>query len=212
MNRKSIYSSKIIFGLTFLSGFINILGILLFDTTTSHNTGNISNLSISFVLRDIERVSKLLLCVLLFFLGSFLMGLLYYKKKDNYGYLYGHLLTFQGLSLIPFNFIHSELIIFLIALFMGMQNGIVIFFEGIKVRCTHMTGYLTDSAHEFASYFIGNRAMGRLKFYIKSILLFFMGGLVASFIFIFSKKLLLPFATILYFLMSFLIYRERKTV
>lgn len=209
MNRKSIYSSKIIFGLTFLSGFINILGILLFDTTTGHNTGNISNMSISFALKDIEKVSKLLFCVLFFFLGSFLMGLLYYKKKENYGRIYGYLLMFQGLSLIPFNFINFQLLVFLIALFMGMQNGVVIFFEGIKVRCTHMTGYLTDSAHEFASYFIGNRAMGRLKFYIKSISLFFMGGLVASFIFLFSKKLLLPFATMFYFSLSFLISRER---
>ena len=184
--------------LTFTSGFLNVFSIRLFYLPVSHHTGNIGSLVRSLSAGNYRAFCYTGLVVFCFFAGSFFSGLIFHKQKfelkRRYGlFLMGFAAVFFMLFLItPFRILQ----VYVTACILGMQNGLFIYYDGIVVRTTHLTGSLTDAALALAASIRGNEPKKRFAgFYLINIGSFFCGGLTASHL---SPALFLPAAALFY--------------
>jgi len=169
--------------LTFLAGAMNISAILLFSTTITHHTGNISKAAIALGSGDMNSLWALLGYMGLFSIGSVISGFLFYERTQGMKIMYTLLPIMFGIVLyITLKLTTNENILLqTIAFGMGLQNGTFIKIRGILVRTTHMTGYLTDAAFSLGAVLHGNvHELWRFLWYFFSILIFFTGGIVAT--------------------------------
>lgn len=168
-------------GLTFLAGGINIAGILLAGQAISHYTGALSESSIALGKGNWSMLVNLGLTIALFFLGSVLAGYIYHDHKPELLKFHYILPVGFGVFLILNGLFFKTAYLPLFALGMGIQNGSLIEFEGISVRTTHMTGYLSDAAGSFGQVLHGHTSeRKKMKFYLFSILCYFAGGALTS--------------------------------
>ncbi len=168
-----------ILSLTFASGYANIVAIISFVYPVSHVTGLTSQLALAMATRDFTLLTFLAKGFILFFLGSTLSGILFHQRKFQLRRRYGGILFLGGI--ICFLLRSSGLLHYFLIFYMGLINGMFIYYNGVLVRTTHVTGYLTDAGFEFGS---GLRRRGGhvwgIAFYLGSILFFFLGGYVAT--------------------------------
>ncbi|NLB33985.1 MAG: DUF1275 domain-containing protein [Tissierellia bacterium] len=176
-NDKFFY--KYIGELTFLAGTVNICAIVFLELTITHYTGTLSNAAIALANGEFTKFSETLSCVVTFFLGSIISGYINYERKSNLTKYDSILPILFGITMhITVNItVNSMILLSVISLGMGIQNGTYIKLKGILVRTTHMTGHLTDAGFCLGSLLHGNRDDAwKLMFYMSSILLFFFGG------------------------------------
>lgn len=196
--------------LTFLAGYVNVEGIFEYNVTVSHYSGNISNFSVSLIKGDKARALLLISCIILFFLGSFLIGLVNQRDIRTPRDRYKWILFFQGIGLMVV-YHHFEFTLpYLLAFYMGIQNGAFALYRGIRVRFTHMTGYLTEAALETAAHFRGNKRGKYIIFYLISMFSFAFGGISAALIEIYNPDILVPLSAILYFVVAFGLHKTTK--
>lgn len=165
--------------LTFLAGTVNTCAIVFLELSITHFTGNISNAAIALANGEFTIFSQTLSCVMTFFLGSIISGYINYERKSNLTKYDSILPILFGITMhITVNItVNSMILLSVISLGMGIQNGTYIKLKGILVRTTHMTGHLTDAGFCLGSLLHGNRDDAwKLMFYMSSILLFFFGG------------------------------------
>ena len=168
--------------LTFLAGVVNVCAMLLLELTITHSTGNISKAAISLANGEFNAFSEILFYIILFFIGSTISGYIYHEKKTDITKYDSILPIFFGIIMfIAIKTTTGNIVILrIISLGMGMQNGSYIKLKGIIVRTTHMTGYITDAGFCLGALLHGNRKDAwKLRFYIISILTFFLGGFVS---------------------------------
>jgi len=158
---------------------ILVFSIRLFYLPVSHHTGNIGSLVRSLSAGNYRAFCYTGLVVFCFFVGSFFSGLIFHKQKfelkRRYGlFLMGFAAAFFMLFLItPFRILQ----VYVTACILGMQNGLFIYYDGIVVRTTHLTGSLTDAALALAASIRGNEPKKRFAaFYLINIGSFFCGG------------------------------------
>lgn len=166
--------------LTFLAGAVNIAAILLFETTISHHTGNLSKAAIALGDGQFVLFGFMALALGMFFLGSMVSGYLFYDRTGELKLLYAALPTSFGVVLfVTHYFTHESLYLLMVmALGMGLQNGTFIRVRSILIRTTHMTGYLTDAAFSLGAILRGNtHEFWKFSLYGGSIVIFFLGGL-----------------------------------
>ena len=195
--------------LTFLGGATNISAIMLFETTITHHTGNISKAAIALASGHWTVFFLLLSYLALFSLGSVLAGFLFYRRHDHLKLLYTILPIVLGVSLfLALRFAASEAILLMvISLGMGLQNGTYFKVRGIVIRTTHMTGYLTDAAFALGAVLKGNRhELWRASWYFISILVFFIGGMVATVIVLAAGKIVLELIAAAYVALGLFVY------
>lgn len=145
MNKKTILMWM--FSLIGLSGLLNVLVISLFSTTISHVTGLLSYFSIAVVNNDSLKLKVILLSIVAYLVGSIISGFIIGTREFVLRKRYGYISSSIGLSiLIVFEVFktHDIKIVYMMALLMGLQNGMILNFKGVIVRLTHMTGNLTD--------------------------------------------------------------------
>lgn len=184
MNQKSqkLFYLTWIESLTFLAGAINICAIVLYGMTITHYTGNISNAAIAIGNGQILTHSKFLSYIILFFLGSVIAGLLSHEQKSDLRKYHSVIpILFGILILVVFKYFNSDVAILRVLAFgMGIQNGICKKVDGVLVRTTHMTGYITDAAFSLVSILRGHSEQAwKLRFYLISIFAYFAGGLAS---------------------------------
>lgn len=183
---RKIFLMSWIGGITFLAGATNISGIILFGEAVSHYTGNISNAAIALANEDFKLFGSLLSIVILFFLGSTVSGLLFYRKNsNNMKRLYTFLPIIYGVIILLMFFLNkNRMIIFcFFAFYMGVQNAFHLKVRGSTLRITHITGYLTDAGLVLSVVLKGGlKESWKVLFYIFSITCFFLGGLVSTII------------------------------
>jgi uncharacterized membrane protein YoaK (UPF0700 family) len=189
LTRNRIFTLIWITSLTFLGGATNISAIMLYETTITHHTGNISKAAIALASGNFGMFGILLSYLGLFSLGSVIAGFLFYRRTKHLRVLYTLLPIVLGLSLhvcLKF-FASQEIILLAVAFGMGLQNGTYFKVRGVMVRTTHMTGYLTDAAFSLGAVLKGNdHELWKVGWYFASIVVFFIGGIVATFIVIAS--------------------------
>ena len=80
---------------------------------------------------------------------------------------------FSGGSLV-FLLKDSPLLHLFLFFYMGVLNGMFIFYKDVVVRTTHVTGYLTDAGFELGAALRGGSGHGwKILFYLGSLGLFF---------------------------------------
>lgn len=119
--------------------------ILLFAQMLAGHTGSLTNAAILFADGDLDAM----FC-LLWISFSFLVGLLLvvFFPTDRFQprLHYGSFLIVMGLILLLFNFMGYNNWYFLtyVALTLGIQNGMFVFYHGLVIRTTALTGTITD--------------------------------------------------------------------
>lgn len=212
MSAKHNMQKPMILALTFLSGFVNVMGIMLFEIPVSHFTGNITQISMGILGGDASRAIQLGLCFLLFFLGSFVTGYIHYCNRPRLKNHYEYVLVAQALFLILYQMAFPSQLLFLIAFYMGIQNGVFVFYDDIRVRFTHMTGYLTEAALDTAAFLNGKHTGKRIWFYLSSILTFLVGCIAAVIVGLYRKNILVMTTFMLYLSIGTLLYMEKNPV
>lgn len=209
LTKHRIFTLSWITSLTFLGGATNIAAILLFETTITHHTGNISKAAIALASGDFTVFGMLFSYLLLFSLGSVLAGTLFYKRHDHLRILYTLMPIVLGASLwLTRRLTNSEAIILMvISLGMGLQNGTYFKVRGIVIRTTHMTGYLTDAAFSLGAVLKGNRHESwKVIWYFASIGVFFVGGMVATWIVLWTKVNIMDVIAVAYIALGIFVY------
>ncbi len=196
--------------LTFMSGYVNVEGIIECGVTLSHYSGNFSNIAIGSILGDLKRVQLLASCVILFFTGSLLIGMVNQREFRTPRNRYKWILVVQGLVLIIVYNRFNNILPYLLAFYMGIQNGAFAMYKGIRVRFTHMTGYLTEAALELAAILRRKASSERFIFYLFSIFSFVCGGIIAAIIEIYNHDILIPLSSFLYLIVAYGLHRTTR--
>lgn len=151
------------FLLSFNAGCINAGGFLATGKFVSHVTGFATLFGVDLI-EDRPESSLAILSVPLFFLfGSFISGMLidrpiHYKKKPHFDYVMGlsaiclFLATGGGIVILShigsfgqvFKLEQVYILLALLCLACGLQNGAVTTASGSTIRTTHLTGITTD--------------------------------------------------------------------
>ena len=120
--------------------------------------------------------------VCFFFLGSFLGGLIFPDDEQRLRTFYSAVpFCFAGLSLalhcVP---LPEPIQLYALCVMLGVQNSLPIRFNGAKVRTTHMTGNVTDSAFFLGKAARGDRFAAAKSLYYFSLFFAFFAGSVAG--------------------------------
>ena len=135
---------------------------------TSHMTGNIARLGVNVAEHDYRAAIAALALVFAFFLGAFSSSLILQSHDRPSPRSYALALSLETLLLIAFMLLEGKTHGWLGARFadskasilcfaMGLQNSLVTFISGARVRTTHLTGVVTDLGIEVARWFRWHR-------------------------------------------------------
>lgn len=179
--------------LTFIAGMTNIFTVKTFSASTSHQTGNITNLAIN-IYDDKAFNSILFLTIFLFFCGAVISGFLFHEKNLGLQRKYGIAIILCGIIINLISLIKNNdlAILCILTLIVGFQNGLFIKSNGILIRTTHFTGYLTD-----AGFLLGSVIRGHFKdakaiaMYFILIIFFILGGILSAYCVDFKKQTLI---------------------
>ncbi|NMB29320.1 MAG: DUF1275 domain-containing protein [Clostridiaceae bacterium] len=171
--------------MTFSAGFINAETLLGPAFTSSHHTGNLTQLAAALKNGRWTLALTYLGMIVAFFMGSTIAGMLFYQCEIGHSKRYGYFLLMSGTLYALMSFtLPSELLLipcFFAALSLGIQNGILLNYHGVTTRTTHMTGYLTDAGIE-----LGKRLRGaqterwKLPYLTLHILIYVVGSVVGA--------------------------------
>ena len=135
-----------IFALVFMAGALNAAGFLQFAQTLSHMTGNITKLGLTLTGVSPEPFWWFLLILLSFFLGATASGYAFPTHSRGQWRRCGLVLVVSGLLLLLSKLAYGliPLRMCVLALVLGVQNGLALRYRGILTCTTHITGHLTD--------------------------------------------------------------------
>ena len=149
------------FLLAFNAGCINAGAFLTTGRFVTHVTGFATLFGVDLANRDIDLAVSMLSVPVFFLMGAMIAGLLidspiHFHKKPHYDYVMGLCslcLLAAGLAGqfnqfgafgIPFHLDDKYVLLALLCLASGLQNGALTTSSGSSVRTTHMTGLTTD--------------------------------------------------------------------
>lgn len=200
--------------LTIMAGYINTYTLVNYSYTTSHLTGNLSNLAINISQGNGEKFLVLFSIILIFCLGSFFTGLIFERGKNNL-FIYSYVLVFFSLLLVILSFFNmgSMIVVYGLAMISGMQNALPISYGGVGVRTSHMTGYVTDLGWELADLVRGRkRDASKARLFIISIGFFILGSYMAAFSATTTSKLNLYMMALVYFLLGLVTFIKLRVL
>ncbi len=171
--------------LVLLAGAINTGGVLKYQQTVSHMTGNLTKLGVS--LHGLEEDAVLLGGMLLsFILGSTLSGLAFPRHTAHQWKRCGVVLIACGLMLLTFDWLPlgDGVLVCVLCFTMGAQNGLAVRYRGILARTTHVTGHLTDCGAALGRMLLNSgQRVAELRlflFHLSCVLSFLLGVVVAA--------------------------------
>lgn len=157
-------SNRVVFHwylLSFNGGFINACGFLATGRFVSHVTGFATLFGVDVTHRELDAAVGILSVPFFFLLGAFLAGMLidrpiHRKKNPHFDYVMGlsafclflvagigeltHFGSFGGVLQLKKVYI----LLSLLCLACGLQNGAITSSSGSSIRTTHLTGLTTD--------------------------------------------------------------------
>lgn len=181
MNRNLGFKVRIML-LMIASGISNAYCVMNFKTPVTHHTGNATAIALS--ISDSKRLIFLLAIFGLFFLGSVVGTYTTYEENFRLGFI-----CMTGLAML--SYFTRDYGVFLLTFIFGFQNSLLIKYDGVLVRSTHITGYLTDSATIIGKY-LRTKDSSRLHvsiFFLISIGFFILGGILYFYVKSFSQIL-----------------------
>lgn len=172
-----------IFLLTATAGFMNAVSFILFSVTNSHHTGTLTNAMILLLEGDFTKVSRLLMIPLAFLIGAIASGFLFPEQVFKFKRRYGYLQLGSGIAIaIGSRFINNPWWIAMgTAFILGLQNGMFVYYKGIIVRTTHMSGNLTDAGLAIGRHLAGKSTqLWKARFQFMNLLFFLLGALLGA--------------------------------
>lgn len=170
--------------LCFLSGMVNTLSIFLYANSISHLTGRALGIFMELSQHHTIGLLKSIELVLFFLIGNAIVGYILAAEKNEYrkNIICGRIIIFIGLALLATYeiFYRQSFFIFFLPLLIGMQNGMLIKYEGIAAKTTHITGTMTDIGVYIGRYLRGDRSeIWKLEFCLMTVFGFLFGGFFA---------------------------------
>lgn len=185
--------------LSFIAGMVNVTGLLALATLTTNVTGHFAYFADELVQKNYKMALTFLFYIFSFLMGAFCSSTLteyFTNHKSKSPFIFSMLLEVLFLlvvsvsDLLGFTGGHTAQILASVLLFaMGIQNSLVTQISNSTVRTTHLTGLFTDLGIELSQWFF-YRAVEQRKRLRQSIRLrttiisfFFLGGVLAGFLF-----------------------------
>ena len=135
-------------GLAFIAGIVNVVGILSFEhQTISHLTGNTSQLATALANLDLAGILRFSATIGSFVAGAALSGFIVQDSALQLGRRYGVALCIESLLLFvagPLLNRHNVGGLYAAACACGLQNAMASTYSGTVVRTTHVSGMFTD--------------------------------------------------------------------
>lgn len=76
-----------------------------------------------------------------------------------------------------------HLLLYVLAFTIGTQNGMFIYYNGMIIRTSHFTGYLTDTGFAIGRWIRGHREeQQKIIFYVTSMVCFLLGGIISYYV------------------------------
>lgn len=198
-----------IFLLTATAGFMNAVAIILFSVTNSHHTGNLTNSMILLLQGDFRRLLRLLLLLFAFLGGTILSGYLFpeqvFKLKRRYGYIQ----IGSGIAIAIGNAVITNTWWYMLGttFILGLQNGMFVYYKGIIVRTTHMSGNLTDAGLAIGRSLAGRTSeLWKARFQFINVFFFVTGAFIATVLLFFTEIDIWLVASCLYLFLGFLYF------
>lgn len=199
--------------LALLAGLINAISVFGYDgTTVSHVTGLISKFSISVSTGDIKGCLDIFLVILAFFAGAVTAGIITGERAFHLHTVYGFIIIAVGvLVLLPIVLAPAYSVV-LLAFLMGLQNGMVVSFNGVLVRTTHMTGNLTDFG-VYIGYWIRGKKEKPIYGMVPAVTLlgFFAGGVIGILLYKLIGNYVFVVTSAVYILLGLIYFRLQKS-
>ena len=183
----------------FVSGVINVAGLVSFFAFTSSISGHMANMAKNLVTQNMYEILLFLGWLLLFFCGSFLASFTVRSFSGKHQYrahafpVVLEILILLFVAIYGHHFyeetkIEREVVISCTIFAMGLQTGLVAIVSGGLIKSTSLAGLFTDLGSEVAEYYhIGTVKDPEIRnrIYVRLTVLGFyaLGGLAGGFFF-----------------------------
>lgn len=221
-NRTYQHNLNIASLLSFVAGFVNVIGFLSVHKLTTNVTGHFAFFVDEVFKWNLWNGFVYFLYVFSFLLGSFFSNTLVewgsiFKQKNVYRTpilvecLILFIVAVVGKELILYS---ADILAFLLLFAMGLQNSLVTMISNSTVRTTHLTGLFTDLGIELSQLFFyklkeqKEKLISIIKLRLTIIFCFFVGGVTGGTFFSILDVSALGIATIV--LIFGLVYDEIK--
>lgn len=176
--------------LRFNAGYLNALSIMAFGTMTAGHTGSLTNAFIGLADGEFNLFFGPLVLLLCFFIGTITSGYFFpyehFQLHLHYGILFFIFAAiYLGLAFID---LPSTLFLSCLTFLMGMQNGLFVFYRGVIVRTTILTGNITDIGVALGKRMRSKqfKDVWKIKFFTLNVFSFGAGAAVFALIFFFT--------------------------
>jgi len=170
--------------LTFIAGFVNGVFFITAGTAVSHHTGNITRIALTLSKGAVAEAAAFLSLVLAFYGGACISGMLFHKSDCTFSKRYGILLLVFSTIFFAIAVIGPPLriVLSITCVILGIQNGMFIPYDGILIRTSHFSGYLTDAGLSMGKVIRGKRQeLRRGVHYLSGIVCFAAGAAASAF-------------------------------
>lgn len=183
----------------FVSGTINVAGVIAFLAFTSNITGHFASLAKHVVEKNTHQILVFFIWLSMFFLGAFAANYLVRSAQNESKYraharpiiieiIVLFIVAFYGHHFYDETQTEREIIIGATIFSMGLQNGLVSNISGGLIKTSHLTGLFTDLGSDVAEWVHPRSAKTtavKHKIYIRlTVLLFyFLGGIAGGYFF-----------------------------
>jgi uncharacterized membrane protein YoaK (UPF0700 family) len=206
VHQRSDFPSMVLGGclLSFNSGVVNAVAILITGLTISHNTGTTGKLGINIGQGKWEEAFQFASLIFSFLLGSMISGFFIRSEKFHPNRKYGLLILFESALLIamcltlpntnPSSNGWSEFLsLSLGSMSFGLQNALCTNLTGAVVRTTHVTGLLTDIGLILGRWLRGRKDestadLWKLRLLVPIFLGFVSGSAFGALLFLYERK------------------------
>ncbi len=158
---RSALQNRLVAGsLAFVGGFVNSAGFVVLGAFTSHVTGNVGRMADELAQKSPSASLQAAALVAAFYLGALTVGCVIESNAfEQRSRAYAAALALETAALAGFLALpflgggsRQGMASVLLALAMGIQNGLVTRLSGAVVRTTHLTGVVTDLGIETARW------------------------------------------------------------
>jgi len=184
IKRHKLILTILIHLLTFIAGFLNGVFFIIAGTAVSHHTGTITRVALTLSQGAVAEAAAFLLLILSFYIGACISGMLFHKSDCTFSKRYGILLLVFSTVFFAIAVLRPPLQIVLIitCVILGIQNGMFIPYDGILIRTSHFSGYLTDAGLAMGKVMRGKRQeLWRGVHYLSGIVCFAAGAAASAF-------------------------------
>lgn len=183
----------------FVSGVVNVAGMIGFLAFTSNVTGHVANLANHIVKQNFHEIIIFLVWLLMFFSGAFVSSFVIRSLEHKSYYTAHSIPVILEIILLLFVAVYGrhfydetqperEQIIAVLLFAIGLQNNLVSTVSGGLIKSSHLTGLFTDLGGEVAEWFhpkTGRPQKVKEKILIRLTILSFyvIGGIAGGFFF-----------------------------